>query len=309
MSEGFPSLQPTEADIEKLIMAQTHIGSKNCAKQMTKYVFKRRADGVNIIDVHKTWEKIVLAARIIAAIEHPSDICAVSGVEQGQRAILKFCSHIGGAFPIAGRFTPGAFTNQIQKAFQEPRLLVLTDPRVDHQAVREASYVNIPIIALCDVDAPLRFVDVVIPCNNKSPHAIGIVWWMLAREVLRLRGTLSRESEWDIMPDLYFWRDPAEIAQEELEAAQAAEEAQQQQFQQWDGAEATDAPTDPAALAAAATAAAAGIQPIGGAPANADWTAAAPANTGFDAPTGGDWGASTGGDWAATGGDDWAATQ
>ena len=77
---------------------------------------------------------------------------------------------------------------------------------------------KIPIISLCDVDAPLRFVDVVIPCNNKSPHAIGIVWWMLAREVLRLRGTLSREAEWDIMPDLYFYRDPEEIEKEEAAA-------------------------------------------------------------------------------------------
>jgi small subunit ribosomal protein SAe len=119
-----------------------------------------------------------------------------------------------------GRFTPGAFTNQIQKAFQEPRLLVLTDPRVDHQAVREASYANIPIIAMCDVDAPLRFVDVVIPCNNKSAHSIGIIWWMLAREVLRLRGTLSRDAEWDIMPDLYFFRDPEDIEKEEQAAAQ-----------------------------------------------------------------------------------------
>ena len=154
------------------------------------------------------------------AVDNPADIAVISARPYGQRAVLKFAAHTG-ASAIAGRFTPGNFTNYITRSFKEPRLIIVTDPRTDAQAIKEASYVNLPVVALCDTDSPTEYVDVAIPTNNKGRHAIGLVWWMLAREVLRLRGTLaSREAEWDMMVDLYFYRDPE--AEEQKEAADEA---------------------------------------------------------------------------------------
>ena len=115
----------------------------------------------------------------------------------------------------ANKRVAGTFTNQIQRAFKEPRLLIVVDPYQDHQAVTEASYVNIPVIAFCNSDSPLKLVDLAIPCNNKGNQSIGLMLWMLAREVLVLRGRVSRAERGTyflldgkvIMPDLYFYRD------------------------------------------------------------------------------------------------------
>merc|ERR1712002_140758 len=169
--------------------------------------------------------KLILAARAIAAVENPADVYVVASRPYAQRAVLKFARYVG-CSSIAGRFTPGAFTNQIQAAFREPRLLLISDPRADHQPVTEGSYANIPVMAFCNVDSPTKFIDIAVPCNNKSPQSLGLMCWMLAREVLRLRGSISRDMPWEVMPDLFFYRDPEEVEKEDRERAEAAAESQ-----------------------------------------------------------------------------------
>jgi len=261
MSGGLDALAITEDDLTKMLAATTHIGSDNSETTMEQYIFKKKTDGINIINLKKTWEKLLLAARAIAAIENPQDVFVVATRATTQRAVLKFARYVG-CSSIAGRFTPGAFTNQIQAAFREPRLLLITDPRSDHQPVTEGSYANIPIVAFANVDSPTKFIDIAIPCNNKSPQSIGLMWWMLAREVLRLRGSISRDMPWEIMPDLFFYRDPEEAEKEERERAEAAAESQlaaKAEFappakEEWGAEEVTDWAADGQAAAAAAPA-------------------------------------------------------
>ncbi|XP_022660379.1 40S ribosomal protein SA-like isoform X1 [Varroa jacobsoni] len=228
MSEGNKVLQLRQEDVKNFLAAHTHIGATNVNYQMEQYVFKRRSDGVHLIDLSKTWEKILLAARAIVAVENTSEVCAIacsssSGESKplGQRAVLKFAKYTG-ATPIAGRYTPGTFTNQIQQAFKEPRLLVVCDPGADHQPIEEASYSNIPVIAFCNTDSNLRYVDIAIPCNNKAKDSIGLMWWLLTREVMRMRGTVPREVPWDIKVDMFIYRDPDEVKKEEQAALEAA---------------------------------------------------------------------------------------
>ncbi|KAK3017990.1 hypothetical protein RJ639_004366 [Escallonia herrerae] len=220
MASGQKVLTTKEADIQMMLAAEVHLGTKNCDFQMERYVFRRRNDGIYIINLGKTWEKLLMAARVIVAIENPKDIIVQSARPYGQRAVLKFAQYTG-AHAIAGRHTPGTFTNQLQTSFSEPRLLILTDPRTDHQPIKEAALGNIPTIAFCDTDSPMRYVDIGIPANNKGKHSIGCLFWLLGRMVLQMRGVINQGHKWDVMVDLFFYREPEETKEQQDEDAPA----------------------------------------------------------------------------------------
>jgi len=193
----------TESDLKLMLAAKVHVGTTNVDPNVERYCWTRKLNGgVYILNLGKTWEKLILAARIIAAIENPADVVVVAAKPYGQRAVFKF-AQVTGASYIGGRYTPGTFTNQIQKKFMEPRLLIVSDPLTDHQPVKEASYVNIPCIAFCNTDSPLRNVDVAIPANNKHKFSVALMFWMLAREVIKMKNTKPL----DVMVDLFMYRE------------------------------------------------------------------------------------------------------
>jgi len=209
-------LKPSEQDVMKLLAAQAHIGRRKAHVNMKRYIWKRRQDGIHVINLEKTWAKLMLAARILVTCKEPSDICVMSTRTYGQRGAIKF-AHYTGATALVGKWVPGTFTNPQNKAFFEPRIVIVDDPSTCFAALRETSYVGIPVIALCGTDNNTRFVDCGIPCNNRGKFSIGLMFWLLARELLRMRGdpTCLRTVEWKESVDLFFYRDADEIKRQQ----------------------------------------------------------------------------------------------
>ena len=127
----------------------------------------------------------------------PDDILVVATRQYGQAPVKKF-GELTGAKTIPGRFIPGTLTNPNYAKFIEPKIIVVTDPRSDAQAILESKQNGIPVIALCDTENLLSFVDIAVPVNNKGRKAIALVYWLLARQILRERGEIPEDGDLDI---------------------------------------------------------------------------------------------------------------
>lgn len=184
--------------LDKYLAAGLHIGTQQKTKDMEKYIYRVRADGLHVLDVKSSNDKIIVAAKLLSKYD-PDEVLVVSTRQYGQAPVKKF-GEVTGTKTIPGRFIPGTLTNPQYSKFIEPKILVVTDPRSDAQAVIEAKQNDIPVVALCDTENLLCNVDIAIPVNNKGRKAIALVYWLLARQILRERGILSSDEEFDLEP-------------------------------------------------------------------------------------------------------------
>ncbi|RLI85254.1 MAG: 30S ribosomal protein S2 [Archaeoglobales archaeon] len=171
---------------DEYLAAGVHIGTQIRTGDMRRFIYKVRSDGLYVLDIKKLDERIRIAGRFLARFEPPK-ILVVSARQYGQKPVMMFSKAVGSDYVI-GRFIPGTLTNPMLKEYREPDVVVVTDPTIDRQAVDEATRVGIPVVALCDTNNSTSNVDLVIPTNNKGRKALALVYWLLAREVLRSRG-------------------------------------------------------------------------------------------------------------------------
>tara|TARA_B100001146_G_scaffold206970_1_gene202033 strand:- start:342 stop:956 length:615 start_codon:yes stop_codon:yes gene_type:complete len=180
-------------DEDTFLTCGVHIGTKQKSKDMEPYVHKVREDGLRILNVNMTSDKIRKAANFIKEYD-PKDVLIVSARQYGWKPAKKFADTCG-FICIAGRFTPGRLTNPEMRYFIEPKVIILTDPAADAQALREAININIPVIAMCDSNNLTHNVDMVIPGNNKGRRSLALIYWLLSREILRIRGELGMNDD------------------------------------------------------------------------------------------------------------------
>jgi small subunit ribosomal protein S2 len=196
---------------ETLLSAGIHIGTRMKTRDMEQFIYRVRPDGLFVLDVKKTDERIRVAAKFLARFE-PSRIGAAATRLYAQEPVGKFCEVIG-ATPITGRFIPGLLSNPAYPNRIEPNVLIVSDPRADSQGVKEASSAGIPVIALCSTDNEFAGVDCVIPTNNKGRRALAVIFWLLARQILREKGELQPDKDLSVTIEDF----EAKISKEEEE--------------------------------------------------------------------------------------------
>ncbi len=185
--------------LETYLAAGVRIGTRVKSAFTQRFIYGVRPDGLYLLNVLETDRRIRIAARFIARYE-PSRVVVVSARQYGYRPVQRFCAFTG-CVPVVGRFPPGMLTNPRLPNYVEADLLIVTDPRVDTQAVSEAARIGIPVVAFCDTDSPLEYVDLAIPANNRGRRSLALLYWLLARQVLRERGELPPDGELPVPPE------------------------------------------------------------------------------------------------------------
>jgi small subunit ribosomal protein S2 len=176
-----------------LLSAGIHIGTRMKTKDMDQFIYRVRPDGLFVLDVKKTDERIRVAAKFLSRFE-PAKIAVIAGRLYARYPAQKFCEATK-ATTVVGRFIPGLLSNPLYPRHIEPSIVIVSDPKADAQAVKEAGVMGIPVIALCSTDNDFSGVDFVIPTNNKGRRALAVIYWMLARQVLREKGELTPDKE------------------------------------------------------------------------------------------------------------------
>ena len=175
------------------LVSGIHIGTSVCTKFMEPFKYRVRNDGIYVLDVNTTDERIRVAAKFLSRFE-PGKV-AVFATRQYASVPSTKMARLAGFKAIPGRFIPGTLTNPSYEGYIEPDVVVLTDPRADKQALTEAASRGIPVVALCDTDNATSHVDLVIPVNNKGRKSLAQVYYLLTREILRARGELGETED------------------------------------------------------------------------------------------------------------------
>ncbi len=180
-------------ETDKYLNTGAHIGTKFKSGDMKRYIYKVRKDGLNVLDVQTLDAKLKVAAKFLAG--YPKEgIMVVSRKLYGYTPAKTFAEAVG-AHALTGRFVPGTFTNPEGHRFVEPKVVVVTEPESDSQAIDEATKMRVPVVAMASTNNSLKNVDLAIPINNKGRKSLALGYWILAKEILKERGEIKEDSE------------------------------------------------------------------------------------------------------------------
>ena len=188
-------------DSNEYLKSGIHIGTKFKTKYMANFIYKTRPDGLSVLNLKKIDERIRTMINFLSQFK-PEEILIVSRRENGWKA-LKQLHKLTGIHVISGRYPPGILTTPQLETFIEPKVIVVSDPWPDRNAVEDAAKVGIPVVALCDTNNQSNKIDLVVPCNNKGKKSVGLIYYVLAREYMRKKAMLKSDEELPVSIDLF----------------------------------------------------------------------------------------------------------
>ena len=180
-------------ELDDYLKAGIHIGTKFRTKFMSKFIYKVRSDGLSVLNVEQINDRIKNAINLLSQFES-KDILIVCRRENGWKP-AKLFSKATGINVITGRYPPGLLTNADLEDFIEAKLILVSDPWPDKNAVGDAAKLGIPVIAFCDTNNECNNIDLVIPCNNKGKKSLAILFWVLAKGFLKNKGLLKSDKD------------------------------------------------------------------------------------------------------------------
>jgi small subunit ribosomal protein S2 len=184
---------------EEYLASGVHIGTRIATRHMQKFIYRTTGHGLYVLDIRQTDERLKTAAKFLARYD-PQKILVCSVRRYGYKPVEQFAKVIG-TQSIVGRFIPGTLTNPRLSNYSECDVLMITDMHADKQALSEAVIAKIPVVALVDTDDTLMNIDLMIPTNNRGRKALALIYWLLARQILRERGLIPPNGEIDYTLD------------------------------------------------------------------------------------------------------------
>ena len=174
-----------------------HIGTKLLSGDARRFIYRQTNYGLYVIDLTQTNERLGIAAKFLSKyVEEGSDKVIVSSVRRyGKEPVKQFCKVLG-CRAITERFIPGSLTNPIIDDYiKDASVVVIVDPHADKVILREAKLARIPVVSLFDTDDILDGIDLAVPANNRGKKALGLAFWLLARQILLELGKISSEDD------------------------------------------------------------------------------------------------------------------
>tara|TARA_Y100000310_G_C20488268_1_gene717880 strand:- start:91 stop:963 length:873 start_codon:yes stop_codon:yes gene_type:complete len=179
LKEEFDKKRELLIPLDDYVRTGIHLGTRVITPDMKKFVYRRRADSIGVLNTTLIDENIKKAIEVISQYD-PKDV-VISCKREAGWAAARLLSEITGIRVFTKTYPGGMMTNTELDDFYEPELVIVCDPWIDRNALGDAKKTNKKVVMLADTNNFTRLADYVIPCNNKGSKSLGLVFYLITK--------------------------------------------------------------------------------------------------------------------------------